>query len=68
MSNALQLTASLRRGGEDGCYEMYHVPSRENQTVLDVVTWVQRNVNATPRIDSPAWASPTGDRMSTVAA
>src|ERR1700694_1985080 len=38
---------SLWRGGEDGRYETYSVPLRENQTVLDVVTWVQRNLDPT---------------------
>src|SRR5216684_9306246 len=45
MSNVrAQLTVSLWRGGEDGRYQSYQVPLRENQTVLDVVTWVQRNL------------------------
>src|SRR5216684_1833 len=42
-----QLPVSLWRGGEDGRYQSYQVPLRENQTVLDVVTWVQRNVDST---------------------
>ena len=47
MSNARsELRVSLWRGGEDGRYETYAVPLRENQTVLDVVTWVQRNLDA----------------------
>src|SRR5256884_1974926 len=47
MSNVRsQLTVSLWRGGEDGRYQSYQVPLRENQTVLDVVTWVQRNVDS----------------------
>src|SRR6266567_3726706 len=47
MSNVRsQLTVSLWRGGEDGRYQNYQVPLRENQTVLDVVTWVQRNVDS----------------------
>src|SRR5260370_39293499 len=41
-----KLTVSLWRGGEDGRYQSYQVPLRENQTVLDVVTWVQRNVDS----------------------
>lgn len=37
------LTVSIWRGrGRDGRYETYEVPARENQTVLDVVTEVQR--------------------------
>src|ERR1700737_2013371 len=48
MSNTRsELTVSLWRGGEDGRYETYSVPMRENQTVLDVVTWVQRNLDPT---------------------
>ena len=41
------LEVSLWRGGAEGRYQVYEVPLRENQTVLDVVTWVQRNVDAT---------------------
>src|SRR5262245_38018391 len=41
------LTVSLWRGGADGRYVDYAVPMCENQTVLDVVTWVQRNADAT---------------------
>jgi fumarate reductase iron-sulfur subunit len=41
------LEVSLWRGAEDGAYQSYQVPLRENQTVLDVVTWVQRNADST---------------------
>ena len=41
-----QLVVSIWRGGEDGEFVDYHVPRRANQTVLDVVTWVQRNVDS----------------------
>ncbi len=41
------LQASLWRGGTDGRYVSYDVPMRQNQTVLDVVTWVQRNLDST---------------------
>ena len=41
------LLVSLWRGGSDGRYVSYDVPMRENQTVLDVVTWVQRNADST---------------------
>jgi fumarate reductase iron-sulfur subunit len=41
------LHVSLWRGGAEGRYQIYQVPLRENQTVLDVVTWVQRNLDAT---------------------
>ena len=37
----------LWRGGHTGIYRSYRVPLRENQTVLDVVTWVQRNADPT---------------------
>ena len=39
------LEVSLWRGGDGGSYESYRVPLRPNQTVLDVVTWIQRNVD-----------------------
>src|SRR5579872_747115 len=44
---AAQLSVSLWRGGADGRYETYSVPRRESQTVLDVVTYVQRHIDAT---------------------
>lgn len=39
------IEVSLWRGKEHGRYETYKVPQRESQTVLDVVTWVQRNTD-----------------------
>ena len=42
-----ELTVSLWRGAEQGRYETYEVPRRENQTVLDVVTFVQRHLDPT---------------------
>lgn len=42
-----EITVSLWRGKADGGYQVYRVPQRDNQTVLDVVTWVQRNVDPT---------------------
>lgn len=39
------LSVSIWRGGEDGEFVNYHVPRRENQTVLDVVTYVQRKLD-----------------------
>src|SRR5438309_11899566 len=39
-----ELTVSLWRGAQEGRYETY---SRENQTVLDVVTFVQRHLDPT---------------------
>ena len=41
MSNQT-LTARIWRGRADGGFESYDIPARENQTVLDVVTEVQR--------------------------
>jgi fumarate reductase iron-sulfur subunit len=41
------LAVSLWRGGERGRYESYSVPRRESQTVLDVVTYVQRHIDPT---------------------
>ena len=41
------LTVSLWRGEHQGRYETYSVPLRENQTVLDVVTFVQRHLDPT---------------------
>src|SRR5882724_63841 len=42
-----ELIVALWRGAQEGRYETYRVPRRENQTVLDIVTFVQRNVDAT---------------------
>jgi succinate dehydrogenase iron-sulfur subunit len=41
------IEVSLWRGGKDGRYQVFSVPQRANQTVLDVVTWVQRNADPT---------------------
>jgi fumarate reductase iron-sulfur subunit len=42
-----ELSVSLWRGAQQGRYESYAVPQRENQTVLDVVTFVQRHLDPT---------------------
>src|ERR1700756_4244349 len=42
-----ELTVSLWRGAQQGRYETYKVPWRENQPVLDVVTFVQRHLDPT---------------------
>jgi fumarate reductase iron-sulfur subunit len=48
MSEAVsELSVSLWRGAKTGRYETYAVPQRENQTVLDVVTFVQRHLDPT---------------------
>ena len=41
------IEVSLWRGKDDGRYQTFEVPQRDNQTVLDVVTWVQRNADPT---------------------
>lgn len=38
-----QLRVAIWRGAAEGRFEHYRVPARTNQTVLDVVTWVQRH-------------------------
>ncbi|MCK5494922.1 MAG: succinate dehydrogenase/fumarate reductase iron-sulfur subunit, partial [Hyphomicrobiaceae bacterium] len=45
MSNELEVR--IKRGGAGGGYEDFRVPQRENQTVLDVVTWIQREADPT---------------------
>jgi fumarate reductase iron-sulfur subunit len=37
------LQVSIWRGKSEGRFVTYRVPARDNQTVLDVVTWVQRH-------------------------
>lgn len=46
MSSDARLDVKIWRGGKEGGFQSFEVPARENQTVLDVVTWVQRNVDA----------------------
>src|SRR5215475_7684957 len=41
------LEVCLWRGNSTGRYQTYEAPRRENQTVLDVVTFVQRHLDAT---------------------
>jgi fumarate reductase iron-sulfur subunit len=41
------LAVSLWRGAQSGRFEAYQVPRRESQTVLDVVTYVQRHLDPT---------------------
>ena len=40
------LCVTLWRGDENGAWNSYGVPRRANQTVLDVVTWIQRNLDS----------------------
>jgi len=42
-----ELTVRIWRGREEGAFATYRVPRRESQTVLDVVTYVQRQVDPT---------------------
>ena len=44
MTSSGELEVNIWRGAEDGRFQRYRVPQRENQTVLDVVTWVQRHL------------------------
>lgn len=51
MENGNPMTTSLKvkvwRGKEQGSFTTYDVPRRENQTVLDVVTHIQRHLDPT---------------------
>jgi fumarate reductase iron-sulfur subunit len=40
------LSVEVWRGGEKGEFQTFAVPARSNQTVLDVVTYIQRNLDA----------------------
>ncbi|MDP6875814.1 MAG: 2Fe-2S iron-sulfur cluster-binding protein [Alphaproteobacteria bacterium] len=44
-SDQKQLTVRVWRGGESGAFETFKVPRQENQTVLDVVTHIQRRLD-----------------------
>jgi fumarate reductase iron-sulfur subunit len=41
------LDVAVWRGGADGAYQSYVVPREDAQTVLDVVTWIQRKIDPT---------------------
>jgi fumarate reductase iron-sulfur subunit len=41
------LQVSVWRGGADGAYRTYEVPRQESQSVLDVVTYIQRHIDPT---------------------
>ena len=43
---AASLQVSVWRGGEQGEFAEYDVPALDSQTVLDVVTWIQRHLDA----------------------
>jgi fumarate reductase iron-sulfur subunit len=42
-----ELTVDIWRGGEDGRLQRFRVPHRTSQTVLDIVTYVQRRLDPT---------------------
>jgi len=44
---AAELEVKIWRGREAGEFASYRVPRQDSQTVLDVVTWVQRNLEPT---------------------
>ncbi len=44
---ANSLTVKIWRGRKEGAFETFLVPSLKSQTVLDIVTYVQRNLDAT---------------------
>ncbi len=44
---APELTVSVWRGDADGGLQTFRVPHLESQTVLDVVSWIQRNADPT---------------------
>lgn len=41
------IEVSIWRGGADGRYQAYVVPAQASQTVLDIVTYVQRHLDST---------------------
>ena len=45
--NLGELTVDIWRGGEAGEYQTFHVPHMASQTILDVVTYVQRRLDPT---------------------
>src|SRR6266508_3623413 len=47
MTDTLEVSLWRGGGGAEGRYQVFTVPLRENQTVLDVVTFVQRHLDAT---------------------
>jgi fumarate reductase iron-sulfur subunit len=49
MSTTAEAVIDVRvwRGGEEGEYQSFTVPRRDSQTVLDVVTWIQRHADPT---------------------
>ncbi len=46
-AGATMLRVSVWRGGADGKFQEFRVPRRESQTVLDIVTHIQRRIDPT---------------------
>ena len=49
MSRDAGIEVRIWRGGAEGRYQTFRAPRRENQTVLDIVTWIQREADPTLR-------------------
>ncbi len=47
MPDGRTLEVKVWRGREDGRFQAFTVPRRASQTVLDVVSWIQRHLDAT---------------------
>lgn len=47
MSNDISLTVEVWRGDENGSFQTFLVPQRDHQTVLDVVTFIQKQLEPT---------------------
>ncbi len=47
MPDGRTLEVKVWRGREDGRFQTFTVPRRASQTVLDVVSWIQRHLDAT---------------------
>jgi len=47
MANDKTLNVEVWRGAEDGRFESFEVPARDSQTVLDVVSHIQRHLDET---------------------
>ena len=41
------LSVAVWRGADDGAFQQFEVPRTPNQTVLDVVTYIQRRIDPT---------------------
>ena len=46
-NNEKQISVSIHRGAEEGDFETFVVPYVEDQTILDLLTHIQRKVDAT---------------------